>query len=94
MIHAFRVGLRGRRGEHWAGSTRVPGQVFRTPILASLRPTVADCATCVDYYQSMGDGHGRCAHPHRGCPSCATRIDPWTHAKACPLKGHAPTVQS
>lgn len=86
MIHVFRVGLRGlqRQTRDRGADTRAKAAI--APLLESLRPTVAECATCADFYQPLGAGHGRCTHPHRGCPSCATRTDPWTRAKTCPLK--------
>lgn len=73
-VYAFRITRRGR--------PRTGPQPHLSMIPAI--PTAAECHAC-PWAQPI-DAHRRCNHPAKGCPSCQTRIDPWTHPSPCPLK--------
>lgn len=74
QVYAFRITHRGRP------RTGSPPHISMIHAI----PTQADCESC--RWCQVIDAHRRCNHPTKGCPSCATRIDPWTHPAPCPLR--------
>ena len=75
MIHVFRVTRQGRPREP---RTKVSGLLLGIP-------TEAQCRAC-PHAHALDSGRIRCTHPGKGCPRCASRIDPWTHSRPCPVQ--------